>query len=99
MEQLYTGLSNDVNGGMTHLGRIVKDGWLFGLLPETEDCAGCNTAQMGALYEKIYTEWGKYAHLPSRLPEELKERHTKIYLEAIASAKANGWNPELGDDD
>ena len=60
---------------------------------------GPNTAQMGALYEKTYIEWGKYAHLPSRLPDDLKERHTKIYLGAIASAKANGWNPELGDDD
>jgi len=51
------------------------------------------------LYEKIYTEWGKYAHLPSRLPEELKARHAKIYQDAIASAKEKGWDPELGDDD
>jgi hypothetical protein len=99
MEQRYAGMRNDENGGMTHWGQMVKDGWVFGLIPETEDCTGWTAGQMQVLYEKIYAEWEKYAHLPSRLPQELRERHSKIHAEAIAYARANGWDPELGDDD
>lgn len=99
MEQRYAGLRNDKNGGMTHFGQMVRDGWVFGLIPDTEDCANWDAGQMQVLYEKIYAEWEKYAHLPSRLPDELRERHAKIYQDAIAHAKANGWDPKLGDDD
>lgn len=99
MEQRYSGLRNDVNGGMTHFGQMVKDGWVFGLIPDTEDCSNWNAGQMQTLYEKIYAEWEKYAHLPSRLPDELRTRHAKIYQDAIKHAKANGWDPELGEDD
>ncbi len=99
MEQRYAGLRNDENCGMTNFGQMVRDGWVFGLIPDTEDCANWDAGQMQVLYEKIYAEWEKYAHLPSRLPDELRERHARIYRDAIAHAKANGWDPELGDDD
>jgi len=99
MEQLYAGLHEDQNGGMTNLGQIVKDGRVFGLIPDNEDCKGWNAGQMQVLYEKIYVEWEKYGHLPSRLPEELLQRYMRIHQEAIARAKAEGWDPELGDDD
>ena len=36
MEQRYAGLFKDENGGMTNLGQIVKDGWVFSLIPDTE---------------------------------------------------------------
>lgn len=99
MVRQYSGLKNDANGGMTHFGKMVKDGWLFGLIPDTEDCAGWDNGQMQNLYDKACAEWEKYANLPSLLPDGLKQRHTKIYQDAINYAKANGWNPELGDDD
>jgi hypothetical protein len=100
MEPLrYAGLHNDKNGGMTHWGQIVRDAWAFGLIPETEDCAGWTDGQMNVLYEKIWTEWEKFAHLPSRLPQELLERYMRIQQEAIVRARAQGWDPELGDDD
>ena len=54
---------------------------------------------MQLLNDKIYNEWEKHGHIPSHLPDELRQRHAKIYQDAIAHAKANGWNPELGDDD
>ncbi len=97
--QSYVGLFNDENGGMTHLGQIVKDAWVFSLIPESEDCARWNASQMQMLYEKVHAAWERYGHLPSRLPEELRQRHKRIHEEAIARAKANGWDPELGDDD
>ena len=99
MEQRYVGLLKDENGGMTNLGQIVKDGWVFSLIPDTQDCANWTSGQMQVLYEKIYTEWEKYGHLPSHLPDGLRERHAKIYQDAIGHAKAHGWDPELGDND
>ncbi len=99
MEQRYRGLLNDVNGGMTHLAQIIKDAWVFGLLPEDQDGTGWSAGQMQALYEKVYAEWEKYGHLPSGLPEALRERYMRIHQEAIARARATGWDPELGEDD
>jgi hypothetical protein len=37
--------------------------------------------------------------LPSRLPDELRERHTRLYDKAITSAKAKGWDAQMEDDD
>jgi len=98
-ENLYVGIDNDKNAGLTHLGRIVRDAWVFGLLPETETCVGWSSSQMQVLYEKVHAAWEPYAHLPSRLPDELQERHTQMYAVAIETAKKNGWDAELEDDD
>lgn len=95
----YVGLRGDAHGGMSHLGRIVRDAWVFGLLPETETCAGWSASQMQNLYEKVVLAWEPYAHLPSLLPAELRERHTRIYDEAIVTARSVGWDPVLGEDD
>ncbi len=98
-EQIYIGIDQDENGGMTHLGRVVRDAWVFGILPESEKCAGWNSSQMQSLYEKVYEAWEPYAHLPSRLPDKLRQRHSEIYTQAIWIAKNKGWNAELEDDD
>jgi hypothetical protein len=97
-DNLYVGFSNDKHG-MTQLGRIVLDGWLFGFIPETEDCAGWEMGRMQMLMDRVQDEWDKYGNLPSRLPDELRRRHVELYEKAMAMAKAKGWNPELGDDD
>ena len=99
MNHLYPGLFDDQYGGMTHLGQIVKDAWVFGVIPETETCKGWTPAQMQVLYDKISTECEKYAHLPSRLPPDLSERHARIHNEAIARARALGWDAALDDSD
>ena len=57
-EQLYVGIDQDENGGLTHIGRIVLDAWVFGILPESEKCAGWDAAQIQNLYEKVYSAWG-----------------------------------------
>lgn len=99
MDHRYAGLFDDTYGGMTHLGQIVKDAWVFGVVPETETCKGWTPAQMQVLYDKVSAEWQKYGHLPSRLPPDLAERHTRIHDEAIGRARALGWDAALGDDD
>ena len=98
MDTQYVGFNNDKHG-MTQLGRIVLDAWLFGLLPESEDCAGWDLGRMQALMDKVEKEWDKYGNLPSRLPPELRQRHAELYDRAMALARSKGWNPELGDDD
>jgi hypothetical protein len=95
---IYCGYHQDKHG-ITQLGRIVLDGWLFGLIPETEDCAGWELARMQMLMDKVQGEWDKYGNLPSRLPPELRQRHTDLYTRAMTTAREKGWDPELGDED
>jgi hypothetical protein len=98
MSETYVGFNNDKHG-MTQLGRIVLDGWLFGLIPETEDCAGWGIGRMQGLMEQVQAEWDKYGNLPSRLPPDLSQRHAELYDRAMRSARDKGWDPELGDDE
>lgn len=98
MEPTYAGLRRDTHG-LTQLGRMVLDAWLFELLPESEDCAGWPLARMQALMEQVNARWDAYAGLPSRLPPALRERHARLYTEAIERARSKGWDPELGEDD
>jgi len=95
----YVGIENDVNGGMTTIGKLVRDAWVFGVIPETETCQGWNFAGIDALLDKVNKEWDKYGCLVSNLPEELFERHQKIHSEAIEKARAAGWRGEHETDD
>lgn len=94
----YAGFNNDSHG-ITIFGRVVLDGWLFGFIPETEDCAGWDLTRMQAMMTRIEAEWDQYGNLPSRLPPELRERHAELYASATERAQRRGWNPELGDDE
>jgi len=94
----YVGLNQDRHG-ITQLGRVVMDGWLFGFIPESEDCAGWSLGQMQVLMDKVDREWDKYGNLPSRLPDEMQARHAELYARATERAREKGWNPELGDDE
>ncbi|MCG8488673.1 MAG: hypothetical protein AB2551_01285 [Candidatus Thiodiazotropha sp.] len=98
-DRIYEGIHNDPKGAMNPTGNIIRDAWVFGLIPETETCEGWTVQGITALYDKVTLEWEKYGHLVSNLPEELAEKHSRIYQQAIDEAKAKGWNPELGDDD
>ena len=96
----YVGINNDINGGMTTIGKIIRDAWVFGLLDESETCEGWNLAGIDALLDKVTAEWDKYGCMVSQLPPELFERHQKIHAEAVAKARASGWsgNDELIDE-
>ena len=90
----YVGITNDINGGMTTIGKIIRDAWVFGLLDESETCEGWNLAGIDALLDKVTAEWDKYGCLVSHLPPELFERHQRIHAEAVAKARAAGWSGE-----
>ena len=91
----YAGLDHDINGGMTMIGKIIRDAWVFGILPETETCAGWEIPRIDAIHQLVNDEWDKYGCMVGSLPEDLRARHKAIYDEAITKAKARGWNPEL----
>ncbi len=96
--QIYPGIDQDHYGGMTDIGRIIRDAWVFGVIPESETCAGWDYARIEKLYDKVYAEWLKYGHLASHLPAELKERHGRIFAAAIAVARERGWSVNLDDE-
>jgi hypothetical protein len=95
----YIGLENEINGGMTAIGKIIRDAWVFELLDETETCKGWNLAGIDALLQKVNAEWDKYGCLVSHLPEELGQRHRRIHAEAMQKATAAGWSGEHETDD
>ena len=95
----YVGLDNDIYGGMTPIGKIIRDAWVFGILPETETCEGWNLAGIDSLLQKVNAEWDKYGCLVSHLPEDLRERHARIHNQALEKAKAEGWSGEVETDD
>ena len=95
----YVGIDNDVQGGMTTIGKLIRDAWVFELIPETETCAGWNLAGIDALLDKVNAEWDKYGCLVSRLPEELFQRHQRIHGAAVDKARAAGWSGEIETDD
>ena len=66
----YVGIDNDINGGMTDTGKIIRNGWVFGLIPETETCEGWVAGQIEELWRKNNVEWEKYGFQVGQLPDE-----------------------------
>ena len=96
---LYVGINNEINGGMTTIAKIIRDAWVFGLLDEDETCEGWNLAGIDALLQKVNAEWDKYGCLVSNLPPELAQRHRDIHYKAFNDAKGAGWSGEVETDD
>ena len=98
-QHTYAGIDAEEHHGMTMTGRIIRDAWVFGLLPEGDGFAGKSAGDLQNLFEAVHTAWEPYGQLPSRLPPELAKRHARIHAEAVERARAMGWSPDLGDDD
>ena len=98
-QKIYEGIDKAAKGAMNPTGNIIRDAWVFGIIPESETCAGWTAQRVVALYDKVTAAWAPYGHLASNLPEELRERHRRIYDAAVANARESGWDPELGEDD
>jgi hypothetical protein len=98
-DQRYVGIDKEIDGGMTDTAKIIRDAWVFGIIPETETCEGWMPQGIADLWQKVNMEWEKYGFLVSRLPDDMRERFMRIQADAFEKAKAAGWNPEMGDDD
>ncbi len=95
----YVGLEQDLANGLTPLARIVLDARLFGLVAADESCAGWEPGRIQQLYERVFAAWAPYGHMPSNLPDGLRQQHAHMYAQSIETARRAGWDPELGDDD
>ncbi len=93
-QKRYVGIFNDSQGGMTDSGKIIRDAWIFGLIPETETCEGWMVQGIQDLWEKGNSEWEKYGFMVSNLPPELRERFDRIQREAVERSKKLGWDPD-----
>jgi len=97
-DKRYVGIHNDIHGGMTDIGKIIRDAWVFGLIPEDETCEGWLYGGIEDLWRKVQVEWEKYGYRVNSLPPELREKFLRIQDTAIKRAREAGWDPELGDD-
>lgn len=96
--RIYIGLDQDDYGGMNTTGNIIRDAWVFGILPEGETCAGWSLDRIQELYDQVSAAWQPYGHLASNLPPPLRERHAAIYAAAVKRARELGWSAELSGD-
>lgn len=99
INKVYRGIDKDLEDGITPTGNIIRDAWVLGIIPESQTCEGWTVQGIEDLYDKVSVAWEPYGHLVSRLPPELRERHKRIYDEAIAKAREYGWDPELDEND
>jgi len=99
MEVPYPGIDQDTDGGMTDRGRILRDAWVFGLVPETETGAGWRRTQFETLWVKVEDAWRQYDFRVANLPDDVRARFDRIQTEAVARARAAGWDPDEGLDD
>lgn len=90
----YVGIHNDINGGMTDTAKIIRDAWVFGIIPESETCEGWSAQGLEDLWIKVNNEWRKYGFRVGALPEELHERFMRIQSAAFERARAGGWDPD-----
>jgi len=93
-KQAYPGIDADHYGGMTDTGKIIRDGWVFGLIPETETCAGWSPDRLEKLWERVQDQWARYGFRVANLPPELRKRHARIQAKALARARKQGWDPD-----
>lgn len=97
----YVGIDKDINGGMTDKGKLIREAWAFGILPETQTCEGWMPQAFEDLWDKVHQAWEPYGFKVSNLPDDIRERYLRIQNEAVERARAAGWNPdaEFADDE
>ena len=91
----YVGIHKDAKGAMNPTGNVIRDAWVFGVIPESETCEGWTVQRIDALYDTVTKAWEPYGHLVSNLPDDLRQRHQRIYAAAVERGRREGWNPEL----
>lgn len=97
--QTYCGIYKDEAGGLTPLGRIVMDAWVFEIIPASEPCEGWDAARMQELSNRVTAAWASFDNDPRNLPDDLRMRHAMIYEQALARGGRAEWDPNIDGDD
>ena len=98
-KKTYIGLHNDATGGMNPIGNIIRDAWVFGIIPETETCEGWTIDRIGALDDEVKKAWEPHEHLASKLPPDLRARYDRIYRQIFEANQQNDKSSDLDEND
>lgn len=96
---IYAGIDDDANGGMTTIGKLIRDAQVFGLIDDSETCKGWDYGRVVSLLDQVNQEWDKYGCMVSNLPQELFDRHQMIHAAGVKRAKEAGWSGDNETDD
>ncbi len=88
------GIFEDKYGGLTTLGNIIRDAWVFEILPGNQICQGWSIGAFENLQDKLEAEIAKYGVSVRSWPEENQQRHFRILEDAIKRARESGWDPD-----
>ncbi len=99
IQDTYIGIDKDSLGGMTETGRIIRDAWAFGLIPDDETCAGWSVQRIEALWEKVQGQWKRHGFSVRNLPEDIREKYLAIQASAAGKARTLGWDPDADMED
>ncbi|MCB1875093.1 MAG: hypothetical protein KDH88_03880 [Chromatiales bacterium] len=94
----YAGIQNDQYYGMTEIGKIIRNAWAFGLIPEGETCEGWLISGIEDLWRKVNDRWEEYGFTTQGMPPDVRERYLRIQRDATRKAIALGWTPDMEDD-
>ncbi len=94
-DETYIGIDQDQFGGMTDIGRILRDAQAFGLIAETETGAGWTAQAIERLWEKVQQRWGEYGFSVQNFPDDIRARYLAIQEAAISRARSQGWDPDF----
>ena len=85
----YMGIDKDPKGAMNATGNIIRDAWLFGLIPETETCEGFTVFEFQRLdlaimdFSEVYAEFVEAAKLPDEAATLVEiQRRIEAYYES-----------------
>ncbi len=92
--KVYEGIHKDKFGGMTTIGHVVKDAWIFGIIPETETCEGWSLDRIQWLQDQVDKMREQYGFRVDQLPDEIRQRHQRIHEDSMKRARKLGWNPD-----
>jgi len=95
----YVGIYKDQYGGMTDTGKIIRDAWIFEIIPEDETCEGWLPQGIEELWRKTQEHWERHGYSVSDLPQDIQARFYRIQEAALERARRAGWAPELYEDE
>lgn len=100
-QKTYPGYDQDPGNWMSQEAKLIRDAWAFGLLPEDETCEGWRPQQFEKLWDEVDAIWEKVNFRVANLPPHIQEKYVALQMDALARAKAAGWDPNaiLEDDD
>lgn len=98
--QSYVGIDKDKYGGMSDIGKIIRDAWAFGLIPQSETCAGWDSNRLEQLWQQVNNQWARFDFRVANLPTQIRDNYLLIQRLAVEKAKQAGWDAqrELDDD-